>query len=63
MIHVFAERDRSVSARGAALLESRWLLAAAGVAIIALGTCLALWLHPHPHSDWAYYWGAAGKPV
>jgi hypothetical protein len=62
MIHLFAEADRSASASFRALLESRWLLAAVGVAIIALGTALALWLHPHPHSDWAYYWGAAGKP-
>lgn len=44
------------------MLESRWLLAAAGMAIVALGTGLALWLHPDPHSDWAYYWTAAGKP-
>ncbi|MCC8361760.1 hypothetical protein LK996_01515 [Lysobacter sp. A6] len=62
MIHLFGEGNRTASARIAALLESRWLLAAAGVAIVALGAALALWLQPQPHSDWGYYWDAAGKP-
>jgi hypothetical protein len=33
-----------------------------GVVLAALGAGLALWLQPAPHSDWLYYWTAAGSP-
>lgn len=35
-----------------------------GCALLALvaGAGLALWFAPEPHSDWAYYWKAAGEP-
>lgn len=28
---------------------------------LLLGAALALWLQPEPHSDWGYYWEAAGR--
>lgn len=28
---------------------------------LLLGAALALWLQPEPHSDWGYYWSAAGR--
>jgi hypothetical protein len=33
------------------------------ILIVGLGLGLALWLEPQPHSDWAYYWNAAGEPL
>lgn len=33
----------------------------AGLIILLLGAGLALWLQPVPHSDWGYYWEAAGR--
>lgn len=29
---------------------------------ILVGSALALWWRPEPHSDWLYYWNAAGSP-
>ncbi len=34
----------------------------AGLAHVALGIGLALWLGPEPHSDWLHYWHSAGNP-
>lgn len=31
------------------------------VPTLLFGTALALWLQPQPHSDWGYYWDAAGR--
>lgn len=42
-------------------LESRSLILAEFVLIAGIGLSLALWLQPEPHSDWAYYWAAAGN--
>lgn len=42
------------------LLASRGLFVIELALILALGAGLALWLSPEPHSDWAYYWAAAG---
>lgn len=39
-----------------------WVLAVAQwVAITVSGAVLALWWQPAPHSDWGYYWWAAGE--
>lgn len=38
------------------------LFASVAVALVGLSTSLALWLGPEPHSDWLYYWTAAGDP-
>ncbi|MDH5833989.1 hypothetical protein [Luteimonas kalidii] len=40
--------------KGAPVLLLQWL------AMTALGIWLALWWQPAPHSDWGYYWSAAG---
>lgn len=41
----------------------RWwiLLALQWLAITTAGAALALWWQPAPHSDWGYYWWAAGE--
>ncbi|MDO5505780.1 MAG: hypothetical protein Q4F49_05745 [Pseudoxanthomonas suwonensis] len=31
------------------------------VLIAGIGLSIALWLQPEPHSDWGYYWAAAGQ--
>lgn len=46
-------RPRTATPEGA-------IAVAALVAILAAGTWLAFVLGPEPHSDWAYYWQAAG---
>ena len=50
-------RARSAGVR---LLGSRALFGLEVAAVLAIGILLALWLQPEPHSDWAYYWAAAG---
>jgi hypothetical protein len=35
-------------------------MALQATAIVSLGAGLALWWQPAPHSDWGYYWSAAG---
>ena len=30
--------------------------------LVGVGVALAAWWWPEPHSDWAYYWQAAGRP-
>ncbi|MBD9478305.1 hypothetical protein [Pseudoxanthomonas sp. PXM02] len=44
----------------------RWawatLVSAQVMLLIVGGIALALWWWPEPHSDWAYYWQAAGRP-
>ena len=42
------------------MLGSHAFFCAEAAAILAIGILLALWLRPEPHSDWAYYWAAAG---
>ncbi|MDH5822806.1 hypothetical protein QFW77_07335 [Luteimonas sp. RD2P54] len=37
-----------------AIAATQWAL------LMGLGTWLALWWQPAPHSDWGYYWAAAG---
>lgn len=46
---------RCLARRWAALAALQW------AAIIGLGSWLALWWQPAPHSDWGYYWAAAGE--
>lgn len=41
-------------------MPERAVAVAAIVAMLAAGTWLAFALRPEPHSDWAYYWQAAG---
>lgn len=43
------------------ILGSRGLFVTELALIILLGAGLALWLVPEPHSDWGYYWNAAGE--
>ncbi|MGY1409929.1 MULTISPECIES: hypothetical protein [unclassified Luteimonas] len=52
---------RDVEGRAGRVLSSPVLFAACLVAILLPGAGLALWLQPEPHSDWAYYWNAAGS--
>lgn len=42
-------------------LSSPWAPVLPGIAILALGAWLALWLSPEPHSDWGHYWAMAGS--
>ncbi|KAF1724690.1 hypothetical protein CSC78_11445 [Pseudoxanthomonas japonensis] len=41
-----------------------WLTLAGMQALLlaGVGVALAAWWWPEPHSDWAYYWQAAGRP-
>jgi len=44
----------------------RWawttLAAVQALLLLGAGVALAWWWWPEPHSDWAYYWQAAGRP-
>lgn len=48
--------------RGRVLFDARWkgLAAMQCLLVGALGIALAFWWRPAPHSDWEYYWSAAG---
>lgn len=53
MRHVAAPYDRRFP----------WLLVVAQALLLAVsGVGLAAWWKPEPHSDWLYYWMAAGEP-
>lgn len=41
-------------------LRSRTLFVLELVLVLTVGTALAVWMQPEPHSDWGYYWAAAG---
>src|SRR5690606_27928035 len=47
--------------RAGRILSSPWLFLACLAPTLLLGAGLALWLQPEPHSDWGYYWRAAGE--
>jgi hypothetical protein len=56
-----------LSGHGLAQRVARFLAHPAAPALfvfptLVVGTWLALWLQPAPHSDWEYYWSAAGEP-
>ncbi|WP_144899536.1 hypothetical protein [Luteimonas cucumeris] len=42
------------------VLGNRVLFGFEVLMILAISIQLALWFRPEPHSDWAYYWAAAG---
>jgi len=52
---------RGMPGRAGRILSSPWLFLACLAPTLLLGAGLALWLQPEPHSDWGYYWRAAGE--
>jgi hypothetical protein len=47
-------------------LRQRWIRTAwaclQALLLLGSGVALATWWSPEPHSDWLYYWDAAGRP-
>ena len=51
----------NLRARAGRILSSPGLFLSCLAPTLLVGAGLALWLQPEPHSDWAYYWAAAGN--